>query len=73
MFYSTKAPLAQTDLEELRERSALEAMLGFETLLETMPADAELPVAQVLGLARAVNNTVRDLILYSPRGAPNDN
>lgn len=58
------AKACPTAEDEARVEAALSGMLGIETMLENMAPHAELPAREVLGLVRAVNGTVRDVLLW---------
>lgn len=61
------------DAEELRQLRVLGALQGLETLLEALPPDAELRAADLLALVAVVHDSVRDVLLFLPREAVNDN
>ena len=64
---------ADSQDDEFRTLAALEGMAGLETLLETLPPDAQLPAIHVLGLVRAVHAQARDVLHWLPRSPVNDN
>jgi hypothetical protein len=61
--------------EELQLSRALDAMLGFEGLLDELPPAALLPVGYVRALVGLTHDAARDALLLLPPGAPaaNDN
>lgn len=70
--HSACQPLHYLGHDEDRTTRALEAMLGFESLLEHCHAQAMLPAREVHALATLVHDAVRDVLLWEPPTAAND-
>lgn len=58
--------------DEPRIFRALGAMLALETLLENQPLGASVPAAEVHALVELVNDAVRDVLVWEPPSAAND-